>query len=349
MPLVETIQQQQKQQLLQHQPPGMSLLNSPETAPSESSRSSNSFGSSTSSSSSSYYPQHSHSVSTVSDIYPYPSSSLASPPSISSINRLAPTSPQYVDSSPALHHAQSPAVSQLMALFQQPTTTSIHKIPPDPLYSDVPTQSPLRPKSSAHGLRKRKSKIKLNSQRSKRQFTQSNLDLLDNQKLTTFPQVYNTFVNVSGQVELSSDPYFPPKHSLLSKDSIVFVEDYFDPNTTQQFQPHHRVAKSTSSSSHSLSPFSTMRRGSLVKTCVHCKKHLQEFTNTSFSELVCNDCACLQQQSTPRLKHPKFASLSTSTLPIIHSSSSNDWYSTVRRKLRWRWRLKGLLPPGVAN
>lgn len=325
--------------------------------PVPSSSSESSSGSSTISSrlSSVYSPQHFHSVSTLSDIYP-----LASPPSLAStsLSSIDPSSP-YSNSLHTHHHnhAQSPAVSQLMALFQQPTPTTQQ--------GEINTlQVPaVDDNAKATGLRKRRSKVKLTSQRSKRQFRPTNhqssstLDLLDNHQLTTFPQVYNTFVGIAGQVELSSTPYFPPKQhlthqSLLSKeDSIVFVEDYFDATVpTQSQHPHtHRVVKSTSSV-HSLSPFSTMRRGSLVKACVHCKKQLLEFMNTSFSELVCNDCACLQQKINPKLfKHNKFSSISTSTLPIIHSTSPNGWYSTVRRKLRWRWRFKGLLPPGVAN
>lgn len=337
-------------------------------------------GSSTFSSTSFY--QHAHSMSTLSDIYPLTSSSLVST-SVSSSDVFSPSSP------PAIH-SQSPAVTQLMALFRQPSQTSPDHSQDHRQLSQSKQQpqlpKTLRRKNSSRALRKRQSRTQLNPKQSKRQFNHSNLDLLDNNKLTTFPQVYNTFININGQVELSSDPSpGPPKSATimshqhqqlhqhlhqhlhhapaLSKDAIVFVEDYFDPDflgtdsSSSSSAQHahlqqHRVAKSTSSSSCSLSPFSTMRRGSLVKACVHCKRHLVEFTNTSFSELVCNDCAFLhQQQNNPPLRRTKtkFGNMSTSTLPIMHSSDQQGWYTTVRRKLRWRWRFKGLLPPGVTS
>lgn len=344
------------------EPPLNFLSQSPAELPALTSNNSSRTVSGSSDISSASYDRYSHSMSTLSDAYPLTSPSFASI-SLSSIDTTSPKS------RPPLHEpslAQSPAVSQLVALFQQPARNEVPATATHKDSSQSPT--PLRRKNSSRVLRKRQSKVQLNpQQRNKRAFHQSNLDLLDHQKLTTFPQVYNTFVNLHGQVELSSDPSpgpTPRTHApSLSRDGIVFVEDYFEAQTAHSASnsfhstgsngSHHRVVKSSSSGA-SLSPFSTMRRGSLVKSCVHCKKPLYEFTNTSFSELVCKDCAVVQQNSptkSPSQHHhhqSRFKNMSTATLPIMRSDN-NGWYTTVRRKLRWRWRLKGLLPPSVAS
>lgn len=345
------------------------------------------------SSSATLISQHSNStMSSISDIYHLTSPSLAST-SLSSSFEVQPSS---------LHEpktSESPAVSQLMALFQRPTESQAQQNV-EPSGKRPRTTKTSSPSSSQQPLRKRQSRTQLNPQRAKRPFqpsasaSTSNLDQLDHHKLTTFPQVYNTFVNRHGQVELTADPsplplQLPPSQHFTSfvnassptlglgrdQDAIVFVEDYFEPEvsdpalaTSQSasapFVRRHHAVKSVSSDS-SLSPFSTMqRRGSLAvkgaaTCCVHCHKQLLEFAHTGFVELVCNDCAGFQQlaAASARLRsgHQRSAFAgSTATLPVIHSSvprsaNANGWYSTVRRKLRWRWRFKGLLPPGVTG
>lgn len=211
----------------------------------------------------------------------------------------------------------------------------------------------MRSSTSTFTLRKRRSRQKLHHQRSKRQLRpqQSTLDMLDNHNLTTFPQVY--------QLNLDLDH---PSLPFSQSSTIVFVEDYFDNHS----QPHIDFSNDFSNTfdfdppipnqskvtTTPLSPFSTMRRGSVVKTCVHCHKQLYEFSNTHFIELVCKDCACIHQSSksklrfTPSITQLRAQFMSTTSIP---RTSKHPWYTSVRRILRWRWRLKGLLPSSIFN
>lgn len=96
--------------------------------------------------------------------------------------------------------------------------------------------------------------------------------------------------------------------------STVTVEPV---STPRQSKSKRNVS---SSSQCQLSPFSTMRRGSMIKTCVHCHQQLYELSNTQYLEFVCNDCAGFHQllsgneTKKPR-KLPKSLDLDDHALP----------------------------------
>lgn len=301
----------------------------------------------------------------------------------------------------------------------------------------------------------------------------SMLDLIDNRKLTTFPQVYNTVIGLSDQVEhesvpvctskltsdnkASSSALFPTDSntdndvriatSLMTANSldssIVFVEDYFSPDSAATLpsntfnenyafptkdSPPRTFSSSSTTNMQSLSPFSTMRRGTFAsRSCVHCSKPLYE--TSAQGDAVCADCAGFHQLFTDdTLQHPQHQkqpsptenpssafripyntmsaasqlfvkkrrtnTINATTNPVRrteslmdlpHSDSTlnppltmnhantssasllmmmmvrgnsegsiggglrhrGDWYTTVRKKLRWRWRISGLLPQGL--
>ena len=281
-------------------------------------------------------------------------------------------------SSPDSSLSRSPAITQLLSLFNdpngaapveptgrlQPAFTSVQKQQQhqtDYTYTETLTSTSASNSTSTTSIPdhsnqnlKRKSTRNLRKE-TKRPFKSntishgSSLDLLNNEELTTFPQVYNRITSTFKTNNTGS------AHSATSSNDIVFIEDYFESCTDLP-----KLA-SSQESMHSLSPFSTMKRKSCaspVKFCLHCKKPLQEFANTDFTEFVCKNCAKVQQQNP--------YNYSTSTLPILKSqrgdlsglgrANSNrsvltvnrpdddTWYHTVRKRLRWRWRIKGLLP-----
>lgn len=174
----------------------------------------------------------------------------------------------------------------------------------------------------------------------------SALDLLDNQQLTTFPQVSSSLA--------LHDVQFPQ-----SSTAIVFVEDYFDFTTVMATQPRH-PHDNNSSSSHmpGLSPFSTMRRGCVVKACLHCRKPLPDLSLANYCELVCKDCAALHQQSFLYLlpsslhsnsKLQKTRSKLSPTSSVRSRRQARTWCMAVIRALRWRWRIRGLLPQSMSR
>lgn len=64
-------------------------------------------------------------------------------------------------------------------------------------------------KASHHSLRKRRSHVLRKTSNRQLRHQPSMLDLIDSRKLTTFPQVYNTFIGLSDQVEHTSYPAPP--------------------------------------------------------------------------------------------------------------------------------------------
>lgn len=99
--------------------------------------------------------------------------------------------------------------------------------------------------------------------------------------------------------ELLATPSKPSKVSKVSKDSgsTPALNTQGSSSTVSPIKTPKRTSKrNVSSSSHTqLSPFSTMRRGSMLKVCVHCQKPLYELALTQYSEIVCNDCAGFHQ------------------------------------------------------
>lgn len=88
-----------------------------------------------------------------------------------------------------------------------------------------------------------------------------------------------------------------PSESTIDLNSSSIMGEASNTNTiTSALTPKQSSRRTVSSSSQSqLSPFSTMRRGSVIKACIHCQKPLHELSNTQYSEFVCNDCAGFHQ------------------------------------------------------
>lgn len=157
----------------------------------------------------------------------------------------------------------------------------------------------------------------------------SKLDLIDHKELTFFPLH-------SQAPECGTDP-------------LVFVEDYFVSDSERNKQ----------------------RTESALKTCTTCFAPLYEFTNfldsiddapTKYADFACTKCAdkvrpkhssgssraLRKAQSSYELRsRPPQASVSAESQGP--TSSRPMWWESLSRKLRWRWRTKGLIPKDVID
>ncbi|ODQ65439.1 hypothetical protein NADFUDRAFT_66512 [Nadsonia fulvescens var. elongata DSM 6958] len=117
-------------------------------------------------------------------------------------------------------------------------------------------------------------------------------------------------------------------------------------------------SRSTSSSMSNVTP--------TLRSCMGCQKPLYELSSrlardVSFTEFVCVDCATQYPNSdglrqaistvilpgtkTLRRMPSSIDSLKMISLKIeLLDQEDPEWWSKLRKKLRWRWRLKGLVP-----
>lgn len=157
--------------------------------------------------------------------------------------------------------------------------------------------------SSGPRLRKAKSRRSIRTRKSK-------LDMLDNRHLTSFPLE-------------------PPKIGGGSDtESICIVEDYIPPNgqptkeeTPQEEEPH-----------------------CMSWPCVGCLKELRvqrRFIrqNTSFA---CEVCMQTSLTST-MVSVVRIDPCDKEADPYYIMEQGIEWYSTLRKTFRWRWRIKGLI------
>ncbi|KAG5366949.1 hypothetical protein CJU89_1398 [Yarrowia sp. B02] len=155
----------------------------------------------------------------------------------------------------------------------------------------------------------------------------SKLDLIDHKELTFFP------LHAQASDCGNSEP-------------LVFVEDYF-------VSDYERSRKNPDAA---------------VKKCTTCFAPLYEFSSflesmdkrdaCKYSEFVCTKCAhkafpdrssgfnrsVRKAQSSYELRSRPPLAQATST-----SSSRPMWWDSLSRKLRWRWRTKGLIPKDVLD
>ncbi|KAG5372178.1 hypothetical protein CJU90_2260 [Yarrowia sp. C11] len=155
----------------------------------------------------------------------------------------------------------------------------------------------------------------------------SKLDLIDHKELTFFP------LHAQASDCGNSEP-------------LVFVEDYF-------VSDYERSRKNPDAS---------------VKKCTTCFAPLYEFSSfldsldkrdaCKYSEFVCTKCAhkAFPNRSTALGRSVRKAQSSyelRSRPPLAQSASNSSsrpmWWDSLSRKLRWRWRTKGLIPKDVLD
>jgi hypothetical protein len=158
--------------------------------------------------------------------------------------------------------------------------------------------------SSGPRLRKTKSRRSIRTRKSK-------LDMLDNRHLTSFPLE-------------------PPKIGGGSDtESICIVEDYIPQNV----QPTKEEEDATGEEPHCM-----------LWPCVGCLKELKvqrRFIrqNTSFA---CE--ACMQTSLTSATANVvRIDPCGWEADPYFIMEQGIEWYSTLRKTFRWRWRIKGLI------
>ncbi|CAN6636427.1 hypothetical protein TRVA0_015S02498 [Trichomonascus vanleenenianus] len=134
----------------------------------------------------------------------------------------------------------------------------------------------------------------------------TNLDLLDQRRLTSFPRI--------GEAN-----------------NMSFVEDYFT---------EEESIKDTESMRSTKESLDIPEKRSAQHTCGNCSKFLvidacYKRGDNSFLCMNCAEICPIAASTIIKAQGPEGV--------YFVLENNKEWYSTIRKRLRWRWRIKGLI------